>query len=687
MGPRGASGPAPGPGAGVAYSLLEEQPPAADRKPQGGRWLLWLPVLVAATVLYALNINNEMHYHGPTHGHLVPTEEVQSLHRTSNSFLVDSAGCRLPALDPLDRMVREYIFQPQPLDCTRGRGRALVASNLTALFVVEDALPDYNVTSVDDLSCCYRPFWRKPNAGDDGIVEAPNCTDFWREAAVAEAFVRVECWVDGALVYEDLHAFVPLLPEVEGRCAAAAAREAAAEGPNVLLLGIDAVSRLNFHRQMPRTAQLLVEMGVIEMLGYNKVGDNTFPNLVPALTGLRVEELRNVCWPEDRAPFDDCPFLWNDFRDAGYRTAFGEDAPWMGIFNYVKHGFNKQPTDYYLRPFASAIENRIGHAKEMNAKLCVGSRMTVEVLLQYVSKFARTFASERYMALFWGASLSHDFLNYPRLGDALYASVLRELRASGALQRTVLVLLSDHGIRWGGIRNTYQGRMEERLPFLFFVFPDWFRERYAAAVANVGRNARRLTTPFDLYETLRDLLRPAQRLTQDAVRARSQALSATPSPAADRPPRAVSLFLEVPRDRTCAEAAIDPHWCTCQQSQPVNRTSPIVKRTANFLMDHINKIVSSFRQCAQLLLAEIKDVQLEVPQERIRKEVKDTSVYDYVLVVRTEPGNAIFEATVRHIPKTNNLTIAGFVSRLNVYGSQSACVSNFHLKLYCYCTS
>lgn len=66
--------------------------------------------------------------------------------------------------------------------------------------------------------------------------------------------------------------------------------------------------------------------------------------------------------------------------------------------------------------------------------------------------------------------------------------------------------MSDHGIRWGDIRKTYQGQMEERLPFVIITLPKWLKETYPVAAANLKKNVRRLTTPFDLHETLKDLL-------------------------------------------------------------------------------------------------------------------------------------------------------------------------------------
>jgi len=56
---------------------------------------------------------------------------------------------------------------------------------------------------------------------------------------------------------------------------------------NILIIGLDAQSHMNFIRQMPKTYEFLTDtLSGIELLGYNKVGDNTFPNIIPLLTGL-----------------------------------------------------------------------------------------------------------------------------------------------------------------------------------------------------------------------------------------------------------------------------------------------------------------------------------------------------------------------------------------------------------------
>jgi len=56
------------------------------------------------------------------------------------------------------------------------------------------------------------------------------------------------------------------------------------------------------------------------------------------------------------------------------------------------------------------------------------------------------------------------------------------------------------------MRNTQQGKQEERLPGFMFGFPPWFEKKYPAAMANFRKNANRLTTPFDIYSTLKNVL-------------------------------------------------------------------------------------------------------------------------------------------------------------------------------------
>lgn len=60
--------------------------------------------------------------------------------------------------------------------------------------------------------------------------------------------------------------------------------------------------------------------------------------------------------------------------------------------------------------------------------------------------------------------------------------------------------------RFTEIRNTIQGKQEERLPFFSFRFPDWFKKIYKTAYDNFQNNLDKLVTPFDIHNTLKSVL-------------------------------------------------------------------------------------------------------------------------------------------------------------------------------------
>lgn len=122
--------------------------------------------------------------------------------------------------------------------------------------------------------------------------------------------------------YLDYFALVPKKKLVEERCQRISRVLPTEHGRlNVMIVGLDSLSRLNFQRQMPSSYKYLIEkMGAIEMFGYNKVADNTFPNLMAVLCGLSIVEMNNRCWNSSFEVFDNCPLVWNFFEYNGYRS-------------------------------------------------------------------------------------------------------------------------------------------------------------------------------------------------------------------------------------------------------------------------------------------------------------------------------------------------------------------------------
>lgn len=75
-------------------------------------------------------------------------------------------------------------------------------------------------------------------------------------------------------------------------------------------------------------------------------------------------------------------------------------------------------------------------------------------------------------------------------------------------KRTCMKTKSLHCFRFASIRETQQGKQEERLPFFSLVFPPWLQNKYPNFVQNVLINQNRLVTPFDIHATFMTLLYP-----------------------------------------------------------------------------------------------------------------------------------------------------------------------------------
>ena len=404
--------------------------------------------------------------------------------------------------------------------------------------------------------------------------------------------------------------------------------------------------------------------------------DNTYPNLIPLLTGLNVTEF-------GRSPFeflDKHHIIWKDFVSKGYQTVFGEDCYHIALFRDLP-GFRYQPTDYYFNTFILELESNINYNKMGLFDMCMGDKEPVQVMFKYIEKFVKVKKEEKFFSFFWTSTMTHEFINYPILLDDDLSNLLLKMKDQGYLDKTVLLLLSDHGIRYGDFRETNQGMIEERQPLLYFILPKWFKQTYPEAHKNLMINRQRLTTPFDIYETMQDLLTP-EFLKKSSIQTRSKEIFEK-----SVLPRSTSLFLKVSPNRTCETAGIANHWCTCFERKDILITDDRSKKAAIFIVEYMNDLLKSYTNCTKLSLNLILFANLEVNSDNFKEHIKrKKSLYDLIIGIETKPSMAKFEATVR-IPVNENgkLHILGTISRINKYGNQSQCIDDNKLKLYCDC--
>jgi hypothetical protein len=539
-----------------------------------------------------------------------------------------------------------------------------------------ELIPKYLYWFHNHLTCCYREIFRSgQNASADNEYRLSECQYFDESIELPKTVenLLVFCYSErkGALlglkinVYQNAHALI--------RRKSVEPKRNPSQHLKVMLIGIDGISRLNLMRAMPSTAKHLHESGWFELQGYSKVEDNTLPNFFAMLAGINYPLYYEQCDIRTVGGLDKCKMMWHQYEREGFVTAYAEDDMYLTTFNFYKTGFVKQPTTHYFRPFALAAEKYLKIQKKHRfLTYCLGHQHYVDYIYKYMLDFGSVYKNQSHFGLFWSNSFSHEDLSEPSAMDEKTREFLTDLQKRGILNDSIIFFFSDHGTRFGPILKTITGWYENRLPFMFIWLPAWFQEKYSQFVTNLKVNRNRLTNTFDLHMTLQHLLELSGR-----------------SPNLTRPaescPECRSFFEEVPEDRTCEDAAIDSHWCTCTPFQDIDGNSKIVRQVIDFVIDFLNNFISQHGRsedgkslCATLSLKEILQSRISI--------IKSDSPINYLVSFVTRPVDAELEATVRYWSETNKFELIGSVSRLDRYGNQSACIkTNKELKKYCSC--
>ncbi|CAM1298194.1 Uncharacterised protein g2060 [Pycnogonum litorale] len=574
----------------------------------------------------------------------------------------EKQACIFPKFEPLNEYNRKFYWPVRNYNCI---GEPSIIKVLEGNFIkVDDNVRKTYYENRELEKCYYTAITLNKNTRypDENVLflSRPNSSFTYTPIRIEDEFIKVVCTdKDRYQFHEEYLSFLIVKPEVENRCSKQS-EKFPHQKLNVLVFGIDSISRLNFHRHFIKTSELLKKYGAIELKTYNKVGDSTLENMIPLLTG---KYLTDYFTESVTQSFDHVDFIWKEFSHRGYRSIFLEEAPNMGAFSYDKPGFQNPPTDYYYRPYTVAIEKSKVRAR---SKLyCIDSELEFTTFLNIGKRFLHRFHNCSYFAFIFLSRLTHTYLNDAGYADVPSFDFLKDVFERN--KNTVIIFMSDHGIRYGDIRYTFVGKVEERSPFMFAIFPEWFRNKYPAVMNNLIVNQDRLTTQFDIYKTLRDILNfPASLNSADPNR---------------RSEPGISLFTEIPLSRTCADAKVLDHFCACHEYENVNRSSPHIKMAAIAVVERINMITSESRdKCAEFKL----DYIISALSLNSLKSFGKGLLYQLMLTV--SPSGAEFEATVEKVDK-HKFLIQGSISRINRYGNQSYCIHGPVLKRFCYCVN
>ena len=366
---------------------------------------------------------------------------------------------------------------------------------------------------------------------------------------------------------------------------------------------------------------------------------------------------------------------------------FSEDSPGAASFNYRLNGFHDPPTDHYARPFwLEAVTVKNGY--------CINTRASHDVSLRYLLSFFRGYKNRPKFAFSSHAEISHNFVNTVGYADDDLKNILQVMEEESLLENTLLIIFADHGPRFSNFRKTIQGKLEERFPFMSITAPKWFRGKYPDLYNNLIHNSRVLTSPFDVYATLRHILSYPEYPSGIVI--------------------GQSLFSRIDeKNRTCASAGVEDHWCPCLDLEEVSSDEPVVAEIAEFLVRHMNELTSQSDEltklCQRLVLKEIKSVFREMPKEAMQRFLRtrngagdecdgceavmggrseNTLAKDtlYQLQLITSLNEGFYEASVRMTKGIPSLV--GDISRIDAYNDQPYCIIETYplLRKFCYCS-
>ncbi|KAF5284034.1 hypothetical protein FQR65_LT13616 [Abscondita terminalis] len=557
-----------------------------------------------------------------------------------SKYLVQSSKCKIPSLDPYNLDILPYFLPRKPIKC----------SNKSQLSYVTNK-GGKTILRINDA------------------VRISDCKIFANKTSIDESMVMVVCKNnENEVIYKNIHVDINTA-EVSHKIKQS--KFAKSAHLSVLFIGIDSISRLNMMRSMPNTRHYLEENNWIEFKGYNKIADNTFPNVMAILTGMNELTAFKLCNPKVAGQLDKCNMLWYDYKRLGFITAYAEDEAEISTFNYLKKGFSKKPTDYYFRPYILATERYLPSLVLDNTKYCTGPESAGERILNLASDFSKTFKNYPSFGFFWMNSFSHNEINTVSTMDSKIVDFFTNLNSSGITKNTIVIFLSDHGFRFGTFTYTHAGWLEERLPFFYISVPKWFQKKFPDKYTNLITNSERLITPYDLYMTLQEVLALSG---GNYLMKKSTAC-----------PKCSSLFDEVERERSCEDARIDFHWCTCRGYVVVPSNSLIVEKAAKYVLHKVHILSGSTEinvgRCLQLKLKGIISAGVSD-----NCDIKSNGKLYILITMETEP-RAVFQATVSVSDHSNVLSfkMEGTVSRMDLYGHSSWCVNDSILKKYCYC--
>uniref|UniRef100_A0A1I7VSA2 NUC domain-containing protein n=1 Tax=Loa loa TaxID=7209 RepID=A0A1I7VSA2_LOALO len=435
------------------------------------------------------------------------------------------------------------------------------------------------------------------------------------------------------------------------------------------------------HDQARRNSEVLRQLYDATTFYYhNKVGLNSRPNAFAIFSGTRISTLDENFFPDksDSEYPDSCKngvkrneTITYDFIDQSYASVIAED--WIGAFNWPNcKGYDQPPTDHFCNALVLRSTGKQPNQEENdfdNYFYKGECQEPYHKLMNFVSKFLNEYNGISKFAMIWLSLIAHDSPNGLYRTDKYFANFFRKHVKD--LNNSFVFLMGDHGIRFGNIRSTRPGQMEDNNPLFTVALPKYLRSN-EQLILNLKQNSRRHTSQFDFYATLYDIARYArkdnfQKWDEHDFRNEFGEIRGGI--------RAKSILRPISYDRTCEEMEIPEEYCICEQTwHKINIYGDDVTEAAQLLIASINDFL---KQKNLTGTCEVLDFIEVISAESFEAK----SLLD--VVVRASPSNGKYEAQL--LKKKDKFEIITKITRLDEYGNQGYCAPDEEVRSLCYC--
>ncbi|RUS85884.1 hypothetical protein EGW08_006368, partial [Elysia chlorotica] len=587
--------------------------------------------------------------------------------------------CSFPEVNPFDPAIQYALNKLKPLDCAATGIPNLVRVENQVIIVDHVKVKTVLKKGSTFKHCLYHVLKLQVNSDKKTeIAQTRGSFNVSMKVDPKDEEIRVDCLDSkNTTISKSWFAYVRVDPQrqkvLDDSYKNHVDKKKPVETLSILMIGVDGFAKQHFARSMPKSRDFLIkELGALEMHKHGKLGYSTFPNVMGLLTGKTALEFsQDPKWKFNTKGWMDQineAFIWSEARRLGYRTGLIMDQVSITAFHFLKNGYRKKPVDHYLRRIV--VDSEKDSLMRKTKKNCYGDESEVSKMYDYWFQLLHHYNSTKsnrtpFFAYSFLARLTHDDYNGAFMGDEMYLTFLKGLKNSNALNNTVIVWFSDHGERFGKIRYTYQGTIESSTPYLFFVFPPWFEKKYPDVMRVFRTNQNRLTSHYDTYATMQDILN----------------FKGVVGPKGQLGQRSISMFREIPEDRTCSDAKIPAEFCVCARFSKAKLSPSLDNYLGMVLRNKVAALTKPQRtKCVDLHLGSVESILEETDTGKDAKK----GVRLFRVSIMTEPGQGLFEATLEFEVKKNSAKVVGEVARTNMYRGQADCVSTVELRRYCY---